>query len=190
MKQYRVLFLLAALLLVVSLACGALSSPDPTQAPPPTKSGPSQPDAPSEPSNNVNQGSSDIVTFTDQNDLLAFDLPGDWYYENVPGEDGTYYIDVFTSPDESAKIESLVYDDGTAFTGTDNGRVASDQIMDDGSERLEWSSKSGGYSGVSFFELRGNPKTTFLMLTAWWDNNSDQANLDAIDNAISSYYIP
>jgi hypothetical protein len=210
MKQYRVLFLLAALLLVVSLACGALSSPDPTQAPPPTKSGPSQPDAPSEPSNNVNQGSSDIVTFTDQNDLLAFDLPGDWYYENVPGEDGTYYIDVFTSPDESAKIESLVYDDGTAFTGTDNGRfalyllntfysntgkegdirVASDQIMDDGSERLEWSSKSGGYSGVSFFELRGNPKTTFLMLTAWWDNNSDQANLDAIDTAISTYYIP
>jgi hypothetical protein len=214
MKQYRVLVAFAALLLMVGLACGVLS-PDPTQAPPPTKSGPSQPQAPSDPNDNNqenqgNSGSSDIVTFTDQNNLLAFDLPGDWTYENVPGEDGTYYIDVFTSPDESAKMESLVYDDGTAFTGTDNGRfalyllntfysntgqegdirVGSDQIMQDGSERLEWSSKSGGYSGVSFFELRGDPKTTFLMLTAWWDNNADQATLDAINNAISTYYVP
>jgi hypothetical protein len=211
MKQYRALLAFAALMLMVSLACGAFGSADPTVAPPPTKSGPSQPQAPSDPSNaNQGNGSSDLVTFVDQNDLLAFDLPGDWLYENVPGEDGTYYIDVFTSPDESAKIESLVYDDCTAFTGSDNGRfalyllntfysntggegdirVASDQIMDDGSERLEWSSKSGGYSGVSFFELRGNPKTTFLMLTAWWDNNTDQAVLDSIDNAISTYYIP
>src|SRR5690349_5882023 len=114
MKQYRVLVAFAALLLMVGLACGALGA-DPTQAPPPTKSGPSQPQAPSDPNDNNqgnqgNNGSSDIVTFTDQNNLLAFDLPGDWGYENVPGEDGTYYIDVFTSPDGQAKMESLVYD--------------------------------------------------------------------------------
>ena len=47
-------------------------------------------------------------------------------------------------------------------------RVSSDQIMDDGSERLEWKSKGGDYSGVSFFETRGSDNSTFLMFTAWW----------------------
>jgi hypothetical protein len=55
--------------------------------------------------------SSDIVTFVDENNLLGFDLPGDWFYEHNAYD--KYYVDTFTSPDEvSAKIESLVYNDG------------------------------------------------------------------------------
>lgn len=214
MKQYRMLFVFIALMLAVSLACNGGSTP--TAAPIPTKaqSVPNPPsnngNPPANPPSNGNSvgSSSDLVTFTDKNDLMAFELPGDWTYEN--GSDTNYYYDTFTSPDGTAKMESLVYNDGTPFVASQNGqfalgllhniysntgkegdiRVSDDSIQADGSERLIWESKSGGYSGVSFFELRGSDKKTFLMLTAWWSNDSDQANVDAINAAIASYRIP
>jgi hypothetical protein len=159
-----------------------------------------------------------IVTFVDQNNLLGFDLPGDWTYEHTDHGDAIYsdvtaYSDTFTSPDGFAKIESLVMfanagvtvNNSTSqavaldilntyysSTGKNNGdiRIKSDQIMKDGSERFEWISKGGNYSGVSFFEVRGDDKRTWLMWTAWWDNSTDQAVLDVIDQAITTYYIP
>jgi hypothetical protein len=215
-SQYRMLFAFAALLLAVSLACngGATPTPIPTNTPAPTKV-PAQPQPPSNPSDpsssnapSSNSTSSDLVTFTDQNDLMEFDLPGDWTYES--GSDTNYYYDTFTSPAGDAKMENLVYNDGSAFVANQNGkfalgllhniysatgkegdiRVTGDSLQEDGSERLTWESKSGDYSGVSFFELRGSDKSTFLMLTAWWDNSADQATIDAINNAIASYRIP
>ncbi|MFM8874561.1 MAG: hypothetical protein ACKOGC_00700, partial [Anaerolineae bacterium] len=159
-----------------------------------------------------------MVTFVDQNNLLAFDLPGDWTYEHTDHGDAIYtdvdaYTDTFTSPDESVIIESLVMfanpgvkvDNSTSqyvaldilntyysSTGTNNGdiRISSDQIMQDGSERFEWTSKGGDYSGVSFFEVRGDDKRTWLMWTAFWSNNVDQTMLDIVDNAIATYAIP
>ncbi|HNE06417.1 MAG TPA: hypothetical protein PLT08_17955, partial [Anaerolineales bacterium] len=77
-------------------------------------------------------------------------------------------------------------------TGKNNGdiRIKSDQIMKDGSERFEWTSKGGNYSGISFFEVRGDDKRTWLMWTLVWNNTADQAVLDVIDSAIASYRIP
>jgi len=214
--QYRMLFAFVALLLVVGLACTGgqtpTIAPPPTNRPAPTNVPESNPIAPRPPALNnpplSNGNSSDIVTFTDKNNLMAIDLPGDWVYEN--GSADNYYYDTFTSPAGDAKMESLVYNDGTAFVANQNGKFAlgllhniysatgqegdikitDDSVQSDGSERLTWQSKSGGYSGVSFFELRGSDNSTFLMLTAWWNNDVDQAVLDTINNAISSYKIP
>ena len=155
-----------------------------------------------------NGNSSDIVTFTDENNFLAFDVPGDWSYEQLTYDNA--YIDRITAPDGSAIIDSLVYNDGAAFTGRDNGRfalqllhefysntgkegdisISADEIMNDGSEKLTWKSKGGGYSGASFFELRGNDRMTFLMFTLYYSNDADQVILDVLDNAISTYAIP
>jgi len=203
-SQYRMLSVFAAVLVAVSLACGAVAptAVPPTQAPPPTANLP-QPST-----NDTSNTGADLVTFTDENQLLAFDLPGNWTHVNTPGD--KYYTDTFTSPDESAKIESLVYNDGTPFVNSQNGqfalyllntfysstgkvgdiRISSDQTMKDGSDRLEWVSKGGAYSGVSYFETRGSDNKTFLMFTAWWSDGTDQSILDAINNAISSYVVP
>jgi hypothetical protein len=149
-----------------------------------------------------------LFTFVDKNNLLAINLPADWTYTN--GYKEKYYYDTFTSPDGTARMESLVYNDDDPFVAGQNGkfalgllhniysntgkegdiRVTDDSIQGDGSERLTWESKSGGYSGVSFFELRGDGNRTFLMLTAWWSNDTDQANIDAINAAIASYRLP
>lgn len=234
--QYRPLFFFLALLLAVSLGCVCnatdLSTPtpapvspannDPTPLPPlPTKEQPvAPPTTAPQPVDTAapapQQGSSsDIVTFTDGNNLLAFDLPGDWTYEHTDLGDQVYsdaqaYSDTFTSPDGSALIESLVIfsqeslDKSTSAAAaldllhrfySNTGqvgdiRISSDQIMQDGSERFEWESKGGNYSGLTFFEVRGNDRRTWLMWTLWYDNYADQEMLDALDAAINSYYIP
>ena len=146
---------------------------------------------------------------------MAFDLPGNWTSEHTELGDAVYletdaYSDTFTAPDQSAIMESLVILTDTTLDNSISAgaaldllhryysstgkvgdiRVSSDQIMKDGSERLEWTSKGGGYSGVSFFELRGKNKKTWLMLTAWWDDDVDDATLDIVNAAIASYYIP
>jgi hypothetical protein len=218
------LFGFMALLLAVSLACGGSSNPTPNPTLPPV---PTNPPANQDQGQQQDQGQDQgqvqpsdngMVTFVDQNNLLAFDLPGDWTYEHTDHGDAIYtdvdaYTDTFTSPDESVIIESLVMfanpgvkvDNSTSqyvaldilntyysSTGTNNGdiRISSDQIMQDGSERFEWTSKGGDYSGVSFFEVRGDDKRTWLMWTAFWSNNVDQTMLDIVDNAIATYAIP
>lgn len=219
MKSFRTLIGFAALLLAVSLACGGSTQPtaNPTLPPVPTNP-PVETEPEPQSTEEVQQSTNGIVTFVDQNNLLGFDLPGDWTYEHTDHGNSIYsdtqaYTDTFTSPDESAKIESLVMfaDAGVTVnnstsqavaldilntyyssTGTNNGdiRISSDQIMQDGSERFEWTSRGGNYSGVSFFEVRGDDKRTWLMWTAWWSNGADQSVLDIIDNAIATYYIP
>jgi len=156
-----------------------------------------------------NNSSDELVTFVDENNLYQIDLPGDWTYEHtVDQESNLYYIDTFTSPDGGAVVENIVYDDGKPFTGNDKSvaalfflnkwysntgkegdiRVSEDKIMQDGSERLTWTSKGGGYSGVSFLETRG--KTTFLFFTVNWGNDFAEQYADTLDAIIASYSIP
>ena len=186
---------LAAMILIVGLACAALS-PTATSEPvsnPPTDSA-------------VSTSTSELTTFTDKNSYYQIDLPGDW--KHTSGNDTNIYWDKFTSPDEHAIIQNLAYDDGTVWTGSQNGqaallllnnyysstkkegdiRVTDDSIQNDGSERLTWFSKGGSYSGISYFEVR--KRTTFLMFTALWDNDYQSTYVDLLDKVISSYRQP
>ena len=222
MKSYCILFGFAALLVAVSLACGGSAQPTAYPTIPPVATNPpvqqDQGNQQQQQQQQQQQTSNGDVTFVDQNNLLAFDLPGDWTYSHTEHGDAIYsdvnaYSDTFTSPDEIAKVESLVMfanpgvvvNNSTSqavaldilntyysSTGKNNGdiRISSDQIMQDGSERFEWKSKGGNYSGVSFFEVRGANKDTWLMWTAWWSNSAEQGTLDIINNAINTYYVP
>ncbi|MFN8434249.1 MAG: hypothetical protein U0V18_09515 [Anaerolineales bacterium] len=222
MKSYRFLFGFMALLVAVSLACGGSGTPttNPTLPPVPTNPPAQQPQDQGQQPQDQGQVPSDgtILTYTDQNNLWAFDLPADWQHEykdlgDTLYTDATAYLDTFTSPDGSAYIDSLVMfaNEGVTVnnstsqavaldllntyyssTGKNNGdiRIKSDQIMQDGSERFEWVSKGGNYFGTTFFEVRGSDKRTWLMWTLVADNNADQAVLDILDNAIASYRIP
>ncbi|WKZ35583.1 MAG: hypothetical protein QY332_18390 [Anaerolineales bacterium] len=220
-SQYGVLFAFVAFLMAVSLACGALGTPPtatpvptntplPTNPPPPTNPPLPTASAPQLPQNTPQQTvSSDPVVFVDENNLLAFELPGDWYYEHTVGD--YLYVDTFTSPDGvSALIESLVYNDGKAinnsvstafalnllnqyysYTGKEGDiRVSSHQKMNDGSERLVWKSKGGEFSGITFFEVRGADRKTFLLFTLKYSDYADQSILDTLDNTINTYYVP
>jgi len=203
------LFAFISILVLVSLACGG--GTDPVQPPvqqEPVQQEPVQQEPQQQPVDPVGN-SGDLITFTDQDDLLAIDVPGDWVYTQTVDEDGNdFYIDTFTSPDELALIESIVYDDGTAFSGSSKAqfalyllntfysntgqegdiRVSEDKIMQDGSERLTWSSKGGEYSGISFLETRGS--TTFLLFTVEWVDDAEDQYVDTLNAVIESYRIP
>ena len=210
MKRHGLHYLLAFISLIVAagLACQALTStptaaPAPTIAPAPTQPPSNEPPT-AAPADSSNSGG--VQTFTDKNNFFAIDLPAAWTH--TTGTDTNMYWDRFSAPDQHAFIENIAYDDGTPWTGGSNGkgalyllnsvysntgkegdiRVSDDKIQSDGSERLTWASKSGGYSGVSFFEVRN--KTTFLMLTAWWGNDYENTYRDVLDKVIGSYRVP
>lgn len=197
-----------ALLLIVGLACTP-GEPDPTQAPVVQQPVQQQEPQPEPQQQEPVDNSGGLMTFTDENDYYSIDLPGDWTYEQTVDSDGDdFYIDTFTSPDELALVENIVYDDGTAFTGSDKARfalyllntfysdtgqegdirVSEDKIMKDGSERLTWRSTGGDYSGISFLETRGS--TTFLFFTVEWVDDAEDQYLDVLNAVIASYRIP
>lgn len=213
MKKRSFLYLIGFVvsILSVGLACAALSGTPTTE---PTSNPPTQQSLPPTSDNSTTVTStnpaastgSDLVTFTDQNKYYQIDLPSEWVHTQSSGDH--YYIDTFTSTDKKAVVENIAYDDGTPFNGADNGRfalqilnqnysstgkegdikVTNDSIQKDGSERLTWTSKAGGYSGVSYFEIRN--KTTFLMLTIDWGNDSESTYIDTLDKVVSSYRHP
>lgn len=216
MKNRGLHILLAFLSLIVAsgLACSALtgsptSAPAPTVAPPPTQASvATEAPAPTKAPAGTQSSStgSDLVTFTDKNNLYQIDLPSDWTHSTVTEQYD--YIDTFTAPDRNAKIENIMYDDGSSWSGKNSGkaalfllnryysntgaegdiRVTEEKQQKDGSDRLTWTSKSGGYSGVTFFEVRGN--TTLLVFTAWYANSAEKQYQDILNNVISSYRVP
>lgn len=200
----------AACVLAVGIACSSLvPSPSTSTQTEIETAVPTQPPQPSEAAGQDSTAVPSQVTFTDQNGYFEIDLPSGWTHtQDVDTEDNYWYWDVFTAPDGHAKLENIVYDDGTAWSGSQNGkqalyllnkfysntgaegdiRISNDSIQKDGSERLTWSSRGGDYSGVSFFEVRD--RTAFLMLTAWWDDEYADKYQDILDEIVASYRTP
>jgi hypothetical protein len=145
----------------------------------------------------------DTYTFTDKNNTFQFDVPLAWTYSYDEGTN--YYNDTFTSPDSNSLIDSIAYDDGTTTSkaqagdlalqilnkwytnGANDIKITGDKVQSDGSERLTWTSKKGGYSGQSFFETRG---TTFLMLSWIVGNGYEEMFGPVFDNTLATYSIP
>ena len=212
-----ILLVMAIVSLACSLVSGSppASEEPPAQQQPPEQKPPTQKPPTAVPptleeSQPADSGDDGFVLFTDQNGLYSIEVPSDWLYEQtVDTENNYYYIDTFTSPDGGAVIENIVYDDGERFSGNQKAkfalyllntfysstgkegdiRVSEDKIMSDGSERLIWTSKGGGYSGISFLELRSNG-TTFLFFTVDWGNDVEDTYIDTLNYVIESYAIP
>jgi len=213
-RGYLYLIGFAVFLMIIGLACNGGATPTAAPvapvAPANTNSGSTNSNtntANDNTNSNANTNSSSaIVTFTDQNKFYQIDVPGDWKHKSDSGTH--YYIDQFKAPDGNALVENITYNDGTPFTGSQNGQfalqllhqfysstgkegdihVSEDSIQKDGSERLVWTSSGGGYSGLSYFEVRD--KLNFLMFTVEWSNNYKDTYLDTLNKVIASYMIP
>lgn len=215
-KGFVVLFSFVAFVMLVGMACSFGAAPETaeappvnnsTQAPPPQQQPTAKPPQPAD-NNNNNNNSGGMTTFTDQNNLYQIQVPSDWVYQQASGDN--YYIDQFKSPDGLALVENIVYNDGEQFVGSQHGkfaldllnrfysntgqtgdiRVTGDQIQPDGSERLEWTSKAGGYSGFSYFEVRKPELLYFLMITIEWTNSAEEQYIGVLSDIIESYSIP
>lgn len=142
-----------------------------------------------------------IYTFYGPNDLFTIEVPTAWMYETQI--DGNIIVDSFHAPDGHALIENIMYDDGSYYSAGDAGKaalrilnqfytkgagdikVSEDSIQKDGSERLTWTSQQGGYSGVTFFEVRN--ETSLLIFSVLYDNPYEDTYLPVLDYTIESY---
>jgi hypothetical protein len=212
-RGFHYLLAFVSFIAAIGLACSALTStPTPEPQMPPTPLAPTAAAVVTEaPASTTGDAAvtpvtnAELTTFTDQNKYFQIDVPAAWKHTTSTGEH--YYWDTFTSPDDGAVVENYVYDDGTPWSGKDSGkyalavlnqlysktgaegdiRISEEKLQDDGSDRLTWTSKSGGYSGISFFELRG---TAFLMFTVNWGNDYKDQYMDTLDQVVASYRLP
>lgn len=149
---------------------------------------------------------SNLTTFTDQNKYYQIQLPKDWKHDPSPGSH--YYMDTFTSPDGNAVIQNIAYDDGTPISSSTNAQfalnlldkyfsingqtgsitISDTSMMDDGSERLNWTSAAADASGISFIEIRN--QTTFLIFTVEWKNKYKSQYFNILDQVTASYTVP
>ena len=149
---------------------------------------------------------SNLTTFTDQNKYYQIQLPKDWKHD--PSSGSHYYMNTFTSPDGNAVIQNIAYDDGTPISGSTNAKfalnlldkyfsmngqtgsitISDTSMMDDGSERLNWTSAATDASGISFIEIRN--QTTFLIFTVEWKNKYKSQYFNILDQVTASYAVP
>jgi hypothetical protein len=147
-----------------------------------------------------------LTTFTDHNKYYQIQLPSGWSHEQSTGSH--YYVDTFSAPDGNAVIQNIAYDDGTSISGSTNAQFALNlldkyfsangqtnaitindaSMMDDGSERLKWTSASIDASGISFVEIRN--QTTFLIFTVEWKNQYKSQYFNTLDQVVASYTVP
>jgi len=145
------------------------------------------------------------ITFIDQNKFYQINVPGGWKYTSNNAK--YFYSDRFTAPDGNALVENYTYNDGTPFTGAQisqfalkllnqlygtgqigDVRFSHDQLMPDGTERLSWTSKGRGCSGLSYFKVQGG--VNFLMFTVEWINDHQSTYLDVLNKIRASYKVP
>lgn len=142
------------------------------------------------------------VTFLCPDNLCTFTVPASWEHSHDESYANTV-VDSFQPPDEAAIIESVVYDDGTEMSGevarefalgmlkdfddVQDLVVTEEQSQPDGSQRLSWYSDAGGFSGESFYEVRG---TTFLILTFAVNNPNYDRYQEVWSDLLASYTVP
>jgi hypothetical protein len=118
-----------------------------------------------------------VFDFTGPHNLFKLLVPTSWKYDKKSIQDGQH--DQFSSPDETAKIANLTYDDGNGISPGKAGqlaltllgelyakdvRITEIKAQPDGSTRWSWSSERNHLQGTTFFEVRG---TAFLMLSLY-----------------------
>lgn len=133
------------------------------------------------------------------NDYFSITVPPYWEIMHTSGEKTV--VDTFSSPDELAFLQTVIYDDGQPLSRMVAGNlvrtimreqyakdmtVYSDTLLADGREKLAWNSKAGNYQGITWFESRD---TTLLALTVMWDNDFTEYYQSILENMISTYKV-
>jgi len=134
-----------------------------------------------------------------QNESFSVAVPPYWWIRHTSGEKTT--VDTFSSPDERAFLQTIIYDDGQPMSRMVAGNIVrtllreqyakdmiiySDTLLSDGREKMGWNSKQGNYQGITWFETRG---TTLLALTMMWDNDLTEYYQNTLEKMVNSYKI-
>lgn len=142
--------------------------------------------------------------FVDENDRIS----NDYYSLTVPTfwreeifQDEFTILNTFTSPDNQAAIQMLVYDDGKQMSNNiaadfalkllrDNYAkdivILKDEILLDGREKLNWRSEGGNYHGDTTFETCDS---ALFMITVVSTDDFDHIYQNLLNDILDSYQV-
>jgi hypothetical protein len=131
-----------------------------------------------------------------QDNYFSISVPPYWGVRRISGEKTV--VDTFSSPDERAFLQTIIYDDGQPLSRMVAGNIVrtmlreryakdmvvyADTLLENGREQLAWNSKLGNYQGITWFEARD---TTLLALTVMWDNDFTEYYQGALENMVKT----
>jgi hypothetical protein len=144
-------------------------------------------------------------TFTQAHDHFSMDIPLGWVapdsemQENVVrtqfhAPDGNAVIDhVFWDQDEVIKMDAAAEYAfkllGDYVNGTDDIKVTSEIILENGKkEKITWVSRSGGYTGMIYIEVRNRMEVFILSFT--WNRLFDDIYEPVMESTAATYESP
>lgn len=131
-----------------------------------------------------------------QDGYFSLVIPPYWGSKQSSGEETI--VNTFSSPDEQAYLQAVIYDDGQPLSRTVAGNIVRTMLRENytkdivvtsdllikGREQLEWKSIENNYQGVTWFETRG---TTLLALTAMWNSEMGDTYQTTLENMTGTF---
>jgi hypothetical protein len=131
---------------------------------------------------------------------LQLDIPEAWTHESQVREYSS--LEIFTSPDQHAVLQAIVYDDGKEINKSVAGKfalvllgnyftqdlwVTEDRLLPDGAEKLSWNSPEGGFQGtMQIYTL----DTTLLIIASVVDDEYQSDYWEVFQIAFGSISFP
>jgi hypothetical protein len=131
------------------------------------------------------------------NGAFSLDIPRYWNHNTSTAENSV--VDTFTSPDEQAIIQMVIFDDGEPISGTVAGafvrnllrnyyakdiNVSEYQSLTDGREELIWESTGSDYQGITYFDVND---TELIIYTIMTTADFEEIYADLLENVLNSF---
>jgi hypothetical protein len=136
--------------------------------------------------------------FSEQsNGAFSLDVPQYWDHNTSTVENSV--VDTYTSPDEQAIIQMVVYDDGEPISGAVAGAfvrnllrnyyakdiyVSSYRSINDGREELIWESTGSDYQGITYFDAKD---TELIIYTIMTTADYTEVYADLLEKVLNSF---
>jgi hypothetical protein len=139
------------------------------------------------------------LAFTFENENFSIHLPQYWKFQQTSSEQSM--VSTFTSPDEHAIVQTILYDDGRRIPDEVAGEfvltvlrnfyakdvlIYSDRFLPTGQEELSWKSSSADYQGTTLFDTRGS---TLFVLTVMCEKDFTGMYQELLDQIVGTYHI-
>jgi hypothetical protein len=139
------------------------------------------------------------LAFTFENENFSIQLPQYWRFQQTSSNQSM--VSTFTSPDERAIVQTILYDDGRRIPDKVAGEfvltvlrnfyakdvlIYSDRFLPNGQEELSWKSSSADYQGTTLFDTRDS---TLLVLTVMCEKDFTGTYQELLDQIVETYHI-
>lgn len=141
-----------------------------------------------------------ITDFEAQDGMFQVEVPLEWSVIHEDGDD--FYIDTFISPDDHGVIQAIVFThlaplseaEAEAYVREmvsavygDNLRTISGEWSPEKTFSLEWHEDDALFSGMSYFDMRGNTSVIFSLV---YDDEWEYVYSPVLDYTIGTYFVP